>query len=143
MTYALIALNIVVYLAELAHPAIVDRFDNLGTGLVGPDGGYYVDDGDVYWGYQPVGVAHGEWYRLITSAFLHLAPAEGFFGITHILFNMYWLWLLGRILEDMLGRVRFLAVYLLAAVGGSVMGFFISPGPCVPQVRVDIVGVRA
>jgi membrane associated rhomboid family serine protease len=127
VTYVLIALNVLVYLVELARPSIVNQFDNLGTGLVDDSGRYFVDDGGSYDGYQFVGIAHGEWYRLITSVFLHVQPTQGFFGITHILFNMYWLWLLGRILEERLGVVRFLAVYLLAALGGSVLFFLIAP----------------
>ncbi|MFC4019240.1 rhomboid family intramembrane serine protease [Micromonospora sp. GCM10011542] len=126
-TYALIGLNVLVYLAELVWPSVVDRFANLGTGLVDDSGRYFVDDGGSYDGYQLVGIAHGEWYRLLTSTFLHLEPTQGIFGITHILFNMYWLWLLGRILEERLGVLRFLAVYLLAALGGSVLFFLISP----------------
>ena len=53
-------------------------------------------------------------YRFITSAFLHST------SITHILFNMYALWITGPFLEAMLGRARFIALYLLSAVGGSV-----------------------
>jgi membrane associated rhomboid family serine protease len=128
VTYALIALTVLAYLVELARPAVVGQFDNLGAALVDADGQQYVDDGGSYPGYQPIGVAHGEWYRLITSGFLHLQPDAGVFGITHILFNLYWIWLLGRILEDRLGRVRFLAVYLLATLGGSVLEMLVAPG---------------
>jgi membrane associated rhomboid family serine protease len=127
VTYALIAVTILVYLAELADPDVVGRFSNLGTGLVGPDGGHYLDDGEVYIGYNYEGIAHGQWYRLITSAFLHQLPGRGVFGILHILLNMYWLWMLGRILEEQLGWWRFLAVYLLSALGGSVLDFLVDP----------------
>jgi membrane associated rhomboid family serine protease len=127
VTYLLIALIVLVYVAELARPAILDQFDSLGTGLVDDAGQRYVDDGAVHPGYQPVGIAHGEWYRLITSSFLHLMPTQGTFGILHIAFNLYWLWLLGRVIEERLGHARFLAVYLLAAVGGSVLEFLVSP----------------
>ncbi|MFI6264957.1 rhomboid family intramembrane serine protease [Micromonospora sp. NPDC051006] len=126
-TYVLIGLNVLVYLAELVWPAIISRFDSLGTGLVDESGSYFVDDGGSYAGYQLVGIAHGEWYRLITSAFLHTEPTQGFFGITHILFNLYWIWVLGRILEERLGVLRFLAVYLLSALGGSVLFFLVDP----------------
>jgi membrane associated rhomboid family serine protease len=127
VTYLLIGLNVLVYLAELARPAIIDQFDGLGTGLVDDSGQRYVDDGTAYPGYEPIGIAHGEWYRLVTSTFLHLLPTDGRFGILHIVFNLYWLWLLGRVVEERLGHARFLAVYLLAAVGGSVLAFLISP----------------
>jgi membrane associated rhomboid family serine protease len=73
------------------------------------------------------GVAAGEWYRLITSAFL--APATGLtggLGIWDILFNMWALIFVGPALEHLLGRARFLSVYLLSAVGGSVMYYYIA-----------------
>lgn len=128
VTYALIALNIAMYVGELLHPGIVDRLSALGQGLLGPDGHRYVFDGAVPPGFQAIGIAHGEWYRLITSAFLHLLPNAGVFGIAHILFNMSSLWTLGRVVEAQLGRVRYLALYLLSAVGGSVMQYLIAPG---------------
>jgi len=128
-TIVLIVLNVLAYLLELVRPEIVDRFDNLGQALVGPDGGHYLvpESGLVPPGYEQVGIADGEWYRLITSAFLHSEPTSGIFGITHILFNMYWLWMLGRVVEERLGVVRFLALYLLSALGGSVLGYLVAP----------------
>jgi membrane associated rhomboid family serine protease len=59
------------------------------------------------------GVAEGEYYRLLTSIFLH-------YGIFHLLLNMYALWIVGGALEPLLGRVRFLALYLLSGLGGGV-----------------------
>jgi membrane associated rhomboid family serine protease len=128
VTYALIALNIALYVGELLRPAIVDRLDALGQGLLGPDGHMYVYDGTTFPGFELIGIAHGEWYRLVTAAFLHLQPTEGTFGIAHILLNMSSLWTLGRVVEGQLGRARYLALYLLSAVGGSVMQYLISPG---------------
>jgi len=55
----------------------------------------------------------GEWWRVVTSGFLH-------FGFIHIAVNMLSLWMLGRDLERILGRVRFAAVYFLSLIGGSV-----------------------
>ncbi|WP_354004687.1 rhomboid family intramembrane serine protease [Ruania suaedae] len=57
--------------------------------------------------------ASEEPWRLITSAFLHA-------GWLHLLFNMYALWIVGPFLEQMLGRWRFAALYLVSALGGSV-----------------------
>jgi membrane associated rhomboid family serine protease len=64
-------------------------------------------------------VAGGEYWRLLTSGFLHFGNYGGY-GPVHLVFNMFALWVLGRDLEVALGRVRFLAVYLLALLGGSV-----------------------
>jgi len=60
-------------------------------------------------------------WRFLTSAFAHG-------GITHIAFNMYALWVMGSYLEPMLGRARFVAIYLLSALGGSVM-YLLMSGP--------------
>lgn len=61
---------------------------------------------------EPIGVLDGEWYRMITAAFVH----EQFW---HIGLNMYALWILGNLLEPVLGRWRFLTLYLVSALGGS------------------------
>jgi len=65
------------------------------------------------------GVAGGEYYRLITSMFLH-------FGLLHLLMNMWALLVLGRLLEAALGPWRFLALYLVSGFGGSVAVYFFS-----------------
>ena len=67
----------------------------------------------------PPAVADGDLYRLLTSAFLH-------YGLTHILFNMWALYVVGAPLELALGRLRFLALYLLSALGGSVLVYLLS-----------------
>jgi membrane associated rhomboid family serine protease len=59
--------------------------------------------------------ARSEPWRFLTSAFEH-SPGQ----MLHILFNMYALWVLGQYLEPMLGRLRFAALYLICAIGGSV-----------------------
>lgn len=57
-------------------------------------------------------VADGEWWRLVTSAFIHASPI-------HLLFNMVMLWWFGSALEGLLGRVRFLGVVLVSILGGA------------------------
>lgn len=65
------------------------------------------------------GVAAGEWYRLLTAAFLHG-------GAFHLLSNVFALLTVGPQVEAALGRVRFLAVYLLSALGGSTLSYLLS-----------------
>jgi len=59
------------------------------------------------------GLVNGEYYRLITSMFLHA-------GLLHLALNMFALWVVGGVLEPLLGRVRFLALYLVSGLGGGV-----------------------
>ena len=97
VTYALIAINVLAFIAQKASSRVEVDF--------------------VMW--SPA-VAHGELYRLLTSAFLHS-------GITHILFNMFALYVIGPPLEIWLGRLRFSLLYLLSALGGSVLIYSFSP----------------
>ncbi len=60
-------------------------------------------------------------WRMLTTAFVH---STGF--LLHVGLNMYMLWILGAVLEPMLGRGRFLALYLLSAWGGSVAVLWLS-----------------
>ncbi|MBB5154279.1 rhomboid family intramembrane serine protease [Saccharopolyspora phatthalungensis] len=64
----------------------------------------------------PILVAAGQWWRLISSGFLHI-------GLIHLLMNMIALWVIGRDLELVLGRLRFGAVYMLSLLGGSTAVF--------------------
>ncbi|MEU6128828.1 rhomboid family intramembrane serine protease [Saccharopolyspora sp. NPDC047091] len=66
----------------------------------------------------PVGVAGGQWIRLVSSGFLHI-------GLIHLLMNMVALWIIGRDLEQVLGRLRFTAVYFLSLLGGSALVFLL------------------
>ncbi|PRW62350.1 rhomboid family intramembrane serine protease [Actinopolyspora mortivallis] len=68
------------------------------------------------WAMAPPPVAGGQWWRVVTSGFLHQ-------GMIHLLVNMVALWIVGRELEVLLGRLRFLAVYLLGLLGGSLFVF--------------------
>lgn len=61
-------------------------------------------------------------WRMLTSAFLHSREF-----IPHIVLNMYSLWIFGQVLEPLLGRIRFLTVYLLSAIGGSVGYLLLTP----------------
>jgi membrane associated rhomboid family serine protease len=114
VTWTLVAINVALYLAIWVRPSLVDNLGMLGYARYGAGGSWH-------------GVAAGEWYRLITSAFV--APGAGLsgLGLLDILFNMWALIFVGPALEGFLGRMRFLAVYLLSAVGGSVMYYYLAP----------------
>ena len=114
VTWALVGLNVVLFLIELAAPSLQNSWGLLG--YASPTG-------------QPPlqGVAAGQWYRLITSAFLPPATGLGGLGFLDIVFNLWALIAVGPALEQMLGRGRFLAVYLLSAIGGGVLFFLLAP----------------
>jgi membrane associated rhomboid family serine protease len=60
----------------------------------------------------------GEWWRLGTSMFLHV-------GIAHLALNVYGLWVLGRLVEQMQGRVRTLAIYLVSGIVGGLASTYL------------------
>jgi rhomboid protease GluP len=62
----------------------------------------------------------GQWWRLVTSMFLHG-------GLLHIMFNMFALWQVGRLVERMFGSARFLALYMIAGVCGSLASVLWNP----------------
>lgn len=97
VTMSLIAVNVLVFLVQLAQ-----------SGSFRATGGEVVDKGVLV----GVLVDNGDWWRLITAAFLHVNPI-------HLLFNMLMLYWFGRPLESFLGPWRFGAVYLLAILSGS------------------------
>jgi membrane associated rhomboid family serine protease len=109
VTWALVAANVVVFLAD----GVLSQFTTFDLMSFG---GPLVEAGAVF---GPA-VADGEWWRLITSAFLHL-------GLLHLAFNMYALWLFGPIMEQLYGHVEFAVIYVLCALGGSVLTILLQP----------------
>ncbi|MCC6803447.1 MAG: rhomboid family intramembrane serine protease [Anaerolineae bacterium] len=108
VTYAIIALNVIVFLIRATSPQLDDQI------LVwGANNGRDV-------------VTNGEVYRLLTSMFLHASIYDfrGDFALQnslHIIFNMYILYVMGTQVERLFGHVRFAAVYLLGGLAGSVL----------------------
>ncbi|MDN5858368.1 MAG: rhomboid family intramembrane serine protease [Pseudonocardia sp.] len=98
VTIVLVALNLLVFVGMIVQSRSVAR----------------VVDSDIFYAgaLVPGLVADGQWWRLVTSGFLHL-------GLLHIALNMVALWILGQQLEPVLGRWRYLATYLISLVGGS------------------------
>jgi membrane associated rhomboid family serine protease len=97
VTKILVAINVVVYLITVAQ----------GSGLNDPGGSLFFK-----WALYGPAVQNGDWWRLITSAFLHAS-------VLHIAFNMLALWWLGAPVEAALGRVRYLGLYLVSGLAGA------------------------
>ncbi|MEW1689734.1 rhomboid family intramembrane serine protease [Streptomyces sp. NPDC091265] len=106
ITKILLGINLAVFFAVLANSALVDDLGLLGQATI-HDGGPFE------------GVAEGQWYRLVTSMFLHQE-------VWHIAFNMLGLWWLGGPLEAALGRARYLALYLLSGLAGSALTYWLA-----------------
>lgn len=97
LTYILMGACLVMYVAQLAVPATTEQL-----------------------GLWPPGVAfYDQWYRMVTSMFLH-------HGVVHLLFNMYALFIVGPALESWLGRTRYGILYGLSGVGGSVLVYLMA-----------------
>jgi membrane associated rhomboid family serine protease len=95
----LIVVNVICYVASgFGKPSVIDRLG------MWPNGVHYLHED----------------YRLVTSLFLHL-------DFLHIAFNMFALLIVGPAVEVMLGKSRFLALYLLAGLGGNVCSYLIAP----------------
>lgn len=107
VTWLLIAVNVLVFVATVPG--------GTSLGLSGGSSPLLRDFGLI-----PSYVAAGQDYRLLTSMFLH-------FGLLHIGFNMYALYLMGPSLERVLGRWRYLALYLAAGLVGSVASYDLGP----------------
>jgi len=78
-------------------------------------------DALVAWGadYGPL-TTHGQWWRLVTNTFVHI-------GLTHLLVNMFALWVIGRFTERLFGNVGFLVLYLLGGIAASLTSLSIHP----------------
>jgi membrane associated rhomboid family serine protease len=99
LTYAIIAVNVLVFVAQVA--AGRGGFFEVTSGRVFSDGALY----------GPL-VADGEWWRIVTGGFLHG-------GLLHLAFNMYFIYFLGSLLEPAIGKLRFGALYVVSLLGGS------------------------
>lgn len=66
--------------------------------------------------YVPYIIENGEYYRFFTSMFLH-------FGFSHLLNNMVTLVIIGRNVEPVVGKIRFLLIYFVSGLGGNLLSF--------------------
>jgi membrane associated rhomboid family serine protease len=108
VTYTLIGVNVLAYLGEIAT----------GSSLGGSIGG--ANSVFAKAALSGPAVANGDYWRVITSGFMHYSP-------WHLLFNMYALYILGTLLEPAIGRLRFALIYLVALIAGSVGALIVTP----------------
>ena len=114
VTQGLIAANVGIYLLQLlmgagltANGGWIYEHGVLVSTAVGSDG-------------QLIGVAQGEWWRLVSAAFLHYGPL-------HLGMNMLVLWIIGPPLEEYFGHGRYALVYLVSGLAGSAGALLWSP----------------
>src|ERR1017187_1541315 len=107
VTQILIAINVIVFSAETATSAP----------LGGGGGGVIYDKGALF---GPLISQNHEYWRILTAGFLHA-------GLLHILFNMFFLYFMGPMLEPVIGRLNFAAVYFASLLAGSFGALLFSP----------------
>jgi membrane associated rhomboid family serine protease len=106
VTKVLIGLCFALFLVQVSvGDSFTDRFDLIGRAYVPALG-------------SVEGIAEGQWYRLLTSVFLHV-------DYFHILSNMFSLWVFGRYVEEAFGRVRYLTLYVLSGLAGSALAYLL------------------
>jgi membrane associated rhomboid family serine protease len=138
VTRALVIANVGVYLLELLTGSGV----NATSGWIFQHGALVVNG--VYFNHtigvippgQPglIGLQHGEWWRLVTAAFLHYGPI-------HLGMNMLALWWLGQPVEAALGRARFTLIYFVAGLAGSAGALLLSPNEVTVGASGAIFGI--
>jgi membrane associated rhomboid family serine protease len=109
LTYALIGINVAVALGGFLSGASATGGGSLGASSLVTDGSLYA-----------AAVKDGDYWRLVTSGFLHA-------GFLHLLFNMYVLWFLGTMLEPAIGRLRFAVIYFVSLLAGSFGALLLDP----------------
>ena len=102
VTYALLAVNGLVWLAMEASGSSEDTQTLVDFGAL----------------FGPL-IANGEYWRLFTAMFLHV-------GVMHLLFNAFGLFIFGRLVEQVFGHFRFIVIYVIAGLAGSVASFLLN-----------------
>lgn len=108
VTYALIGMNVLVYFGTVISGGSVGGSVGGGNSLLAKAA------------LNGPAVANGDWWRIITSGFMH-------YGLLHLAFNMYALYILGTMMEPAIGRVRFALIYFVGLLGGSLGALIASP----------------
>jgi len=107
ITYSLIALNLLFYIVSILYSGNI--IDMPSQGLV--------DLGAIY---GPLVVLKGEWWRLLTAMFLHG-------GMTHLLMNMFSLYIIGRPMELYFSPKSYLTIYFLTGILGGLVSLTVHP----------------
>jgi len=131
VTQALIVVNVIVFIVEAAS----------GTPLGGAEAGNVLRKGALF---GPAIEHQHEYWRLLTAGFMH-------YSVLHIAFNMFFLWVIGSMLEPAIGHVNFLAVFLASLLAGSFGALLFEPdvltvgasGACFGVLGALIVVARA
>ncbi len=123
-TYTLLGINVLVYLAELMGGG--------GAASFSPGGSLIVEGGL----FGPAIADGGQWYRIVTSGFLHA-------NLFHLLFNMYVLYVLGSMLESAIGTARMVAIYAVSLLAGSFGALLLTPDTLTVGASGAIYGVMA
>jgi membrane associated rhomboid family serine protease len=110
VTKGLIGANVAVFLVAVGS----------GAPLSGGIGGRVAVEGSLFVGNENIGLAAGEWWRLVTSGFIHA-------GLFHLAMNMLILWWFGTPLEQGLGRARFVALYTVSLLAGAAGALLLTP----------------
>jgi len=113
VTRALVGINIVVFILEVAT--------SRGSGLFGSLGGPLVQWGILY---PPYVAVNHEYWRLFTAMFLHA-------NLLHILFNMWALYIAGSYLEVLAGRAKYLLIYFISGFAGNILAYTLGNGAVV------------
>ena len=112
VTYTIIAICVVLFVID----AVLTSGETLSGGLFGGGVGPIGENNLI----NAFAVADGEWWRIFTSAFIHLGPI-------HLAFNMFVLYQYGSLVERMYGPIEYTVIYLLCAAGGSVLTILVDP----------------
>jgi membrane associated rhomboid family serine protease len=124
VTYALLALNVIVFVAELGGGGNAGSIEG---------GGQLIRDGGLF---GPAIADQGEWYRIVTSGFLHAGPL-------HLFLNMFVLYILGGILEPAIGAARLAGIYLVSLLVGSFGALLLTPDELTVGASGAVYGLMA
>ena len=119
-TFAIVAICVAAFVAEL-----VAGGSNPLNG-----GGRLIADGGIY----AAPVADGEYYRIVTYAFLHA-------GLLHIGFNLFALYVLGSLLEPVIGTIRFAGIYIVSILAGALGSLVVDPNVVTVGASGGIFGI--